>query len=800
MPDPSQEPIPMTPEQQRPAVAGTPAAFVEAPPSLLSRVQELTAQQRHLAEQQRLLTQQQSELAQHFQEALNEVVRSEDVHAIASVLTHVAQLPREEVPPYVPALLAAAPVVARSDNVAAIDTTARLALWFGTPEQQRTCVTDLRPGVGTVAGTDNVAAIVQMGAIAALHGTPEEKIAFAAGLVPGLGAVAGSDNWAAIDNMLGLALMCPPELQRIYVAGLAPGLAVVAGSNNARVVGGMATLVMMAGTPALQQTYATALESAVGMVTDSGDPEALQRVQQLISTVAYERLFTAAMDGNVEALRDVASALGGNVNVQRQSDGATPVYVAAQYGHVNAVRVLQGEHRASLDICDRLGNTPLHAAAMNGQADVVRMLVTELGADVEARNAPGETPLWRAAERGHVGVCKLLAELRANVKTVDEEGATPLHAAAYEGQADAVRMLVTELGAEVDARQLDGTTPLWLAASEGYAGVCKQLVELGADMNASDDLGRTPLEVAAREGEFDAIGALAEQGADIPPGTARAFQRLNANVQQELDAWRAAHQAVGNGATLEDALRDGDVRVFRRLVCRDNVNLGKVDGAERTFLHRAAAENADKIVTYLVAEGLDPGAKAADGDTALHEAARRGAAAAMAALLASRPSGDVIDARDCFGECAWNIAVNHAVHGSAAHEAIAVLLQEAGASSMPPPSPPNTGVLFQDQEGYQEESFFQTKASLNAKDSFDGWRKQCGFDAASQAEQPAIEQTPGSASGTPKRDREPSVEPASGSPPGKRARTGGSPPRFPTLRISAIVDGQIRLMVDGISA
>jgi ankyrin repeat protein len=800
-------------------------------------------------------------LAQQLQEALNALVRSQDVGVIDAVVKHAVQLPREEARPYAPALLAAAPVVARSDNVAAICNMTALAVQFGTLEQQRAYVADLRPALGAVAHSGSADAIGSMAALALLSGTPEDKVIYAAGLGPGLGTVTPSENCPSIGAMAALAYACgSSEQQRIYVDGLAPGLAAVARSGNAATIHHMSELMMLAGTLAQQQTFATALEPAYGAVAGLGNERALQSVQKLMRAVAQEKLFAAAMYGNVEALRDLVSMPGCDVNVRRSGDAATAIGVAAQHGHVDAVRVLAGEFHARVDIPDNGGNTPLHAAAVsghgdvvralvsdfhapaearnvysvtplllaaeaghagickllvdggagvdtpgmadrtplhiaasNGRIDVVRMLTTELGAEVDGRDGNEKTPLWHAAQAGDAAVCKQLAEMGANVNVRGEQGQTPLHGAAQEGHPDVVRMLVTEWRAEVDARDENGATPFFLAAAEGHADVCKLLAELGANLNVLDNDGWTPLGVAVFHEHVNVVGALAELGAPIPPTTAMTYRHASGNVRRELDAWRAAHQAVHDGATLEyalcevkvhdgatleDAPREVDVRVFRRLVCRDHVDLGEVDSVGRTFLHRAAAHNGGELVTYLLAEGLGPGAKAADGDTALHEAARHGAKNAMAALLASRPNADVLNARDCFGETAWHIAVNHAVHGSPGHEAIAVQLQEAGASRTPPPLPPNTKAFFPDPAHYQNEPFFQTDASLHVMRSFDCWRKQCSFDAASQPEPPAIDQTPGSASANAKRGREVSLEPAS-RPAEKRARTDGSSPRLP---------------------
>ncbi|MES2789669.1 MAG: ankyrin repeat domain-containing protein [Planctomycetota bacterium] len=69
---------------------------------------------------------------------------------------------------------------------------------------------------------------------------------------------------------------------------------------------------------------------------------------------------------------------------------------------------------------------------------------------------------------------------------------TLLHAAAYDGKADIVKLLLA-LGANVNARHTNGRTPLHLAANKGYLDVIEILVRNGADIEAKDEEGMTPL-------------------------------------------------------------------------------------------------------------------------------------------------------------------------------------------------------------------------------------------------------------------------------------------------------------------
>jgi len=61
-----------------------------------------------------------------------------------------------------------------------------------------------------------------------------------------------------------------------------------------------------------------------------------------------------------------------------------------------------------------------------------------------------------------VEVLKVLVALGANKESKADNGGTPLHDAAFNGQVEAIRALV-ELGADIDAQTDNGETPLQLA-------------------------------------------------------------------------------------------------------------------------------------------------------------------------------------------------------------------------------------------------------------------------------------------------------------------------------------------------
>jgi ankyrin repeat protein len=220
--------------------------------------------------------------------------------------------------------------------------------------------------------------------------------------------------------------------------------------------------------------------------------------------VAVMSLSMAALDGDVSEVRRLV-AEGADVN--EQTDGHSPVHLAAYYGHVEVVATL-AELGADVDARDDCGLRPLHLAAWNGHVEVVARLV-ELGADVDAQGMRGYRPLHMAAHNGHVEEVVTLVELGADVDARDDRGHRPLHAAASNGQVEAAATLL-QLGADAHAVAVNGDTPLHHAST---AAIVTLLLDAGADLHCRDHLGITPLYSAIGLGHASAVTALVQAGA-----------------------------------------------------------------------------------------------------------------------------------------------------------------------------------------------------------------------------------------------------------------------------------------------
>jgi cytohesin len=150
-------------------------------------------------------------------------------------------------------------------------------------------------------------------------------------------------------------------------------------------------------------------------------------------------------------------------------------------------------------------------------------------------------------------------------KLADKAGNQALHLAAWNGHAEAVKLLL-DCGAEVGARGFDEMTALHFAASKDHAVVCQLLLENGADREALNGVSRTPLQMAGQAsrrviGKFQVSVA----GAETFFGAAQAsrldeVQRLLTKQPKLLDA------RVQRLTALMAAARDNRLDVMRLLI------------------------------------------------------------------------------------------------------------------------------------------------------------------------------------------------------------------------------------------
>ncbi|WP_165227137.1 ankyrin repeat domain-containing protein [Aquisphaera insulae] len=345
-------------------------------------------------------------------------------------------------------------------------------------------------------------------------------------------------------------------------------------------------------------------------------------------------LHEASRRGEAEVIRDLVHE---RADIEaRDDEGRTPLLIAAEAGHVAAVRALI-EAGADVNapvlppgddsnepptgpilavVCrrgliDRIwpilggqltvrgrrkgnqdGPSPLMTAAAAGHAGIVAML-RGAGADVKRTDRDGFTALAYAAAFGRDEIVDTLIQSGADLNTVDHHGMRPVGIAALLGQVGAVRTLA-EAGSDLTSAANDAYSPLQAAAQYGHVEAVRILLAASADPEEKI-FDRTPLDLALREGHADIVALLAVGGADLEQRDGRGLTPLLIAVARGDRA--ALRHLLAAGVDLNRALTGG----------KRSEGFGPQalpQGA--TALHLAACREEPECVADLLAAGADP--------------------------------------------------------------------------------------------------------------------------------------------------------------------------------------------------
>jgi len=168
---------------------------------------------------------------------------------------------------------------------------------------------------------------------------------------------------------------------------------------------------------------------------DWDDHSAARQPPPLKATPLYYAVFC----GLSELAKWLITTHGEDVNAECY-DGRTPLHVASQEGHVDAVRVLL-DHGAHVNSQDRLNWMPLHFSSAWGNVKVMQLLL-EHEATLNARTVYGSSPVYLASQEGRLEVVRLLADRGADVHLRGSLDLTPFQIATQGGHRDVAQLLL----------------------------------------------------------------------------------------------------------------------------------------------------------------------------------------------------------------------------------------------------------------------------------------------------------------------------------------------------------------------
>jgi hypothetical protein len=343
------------------------------------------------------------------------------------------------------------------------------------------------------------------------------------------------------------------------------------------------------------------------------------------------------------------------------ADGATPLHIASQEGHVEVVERLLARQGVEVNMTKQNGATALHIASQNGHVEVVERLLAHQGIEVNKTNHVGATALIGASHRGHLEVVeRLLAHPDVGANRDWPDGELALCAASQSGHGAIVSLLVAHRAhGQVRVLAADAVDYLPADLLRQLPGVAAQAAALRLPLDVAAALGDTEEERAAADvlasqwASFKAFNAdLAAAAVQTPQELARAREALaNAPAMSpsEATAYAARERkadAALRAATTMTAFRRAQARqliVRKILFSRFDAlvrDAGVSDAFARLFSEQrlqefkfAQAESAARFA--LRHNGQEP------ADRLL--GATRAVAAAITALLAERAERDKLE-------------------------------------------------------------------------------------------------------------------------------------------------------------
>lgn len=265
-----------------------------------------------------------------------------------------------------------------------------------------------------------------------------------------------------------------------------------------------------------------------------------------------------------------------------------------------------GQVRSMSDAFDRM----INFVENNNVSELKNLLESETEIDINKPTPKGKTALICASEKGFVDSVKVLIQYpNCNINLGDSNGYTALHQSALNGHVNVIRELVTRSDTDINVQERDGMSPLHIACREGSLECVKILLHHEkCNVNLRDSCWYTALHYAVSKQDTAIINELL------------AHPDIDVNIREESQmtplhiATRDVYQDYTK--TLIPLLRSG----------KCDVNMLDADEGFTPLHYAVSNSNLEMMAELLAYPSIDVNVKDdfAYGDTALHEAVRKG--------------------------------------------------------------------------------------------------------------------------------------------------------------------------------
>ena len=249
--------------------------------------------------------------------------------------------------------------------------------------------------------------------------------------------------------------------------------------------------------------------------------------------------------------RGIIDLTARNAVTRTRFSTARTLHQAAKEGNLELMKATIAR-RTRLDRLHE-GRTPLWHAAENGHLNVVHHLV-EKGADKDkgyeykGNNYHGASPFYVAAQNGHLSVLQYLLEKGADKDKVTNDGRSPLYISVANGHVPVIQYLL-EQGVDMDKKNDKGRTAVHRAAQSGRLPVLKLLLSFGARLKTKDFKGKRPIDFAASETikraiRYEQVRRRNQRGTDVVSASSSSSSSSSSSKKSVVDLTRESDEDV----------------------------------------------------------------------------------------------------------------------------------------------------------------------------------------------------------------------------------------------------------------